>query len=195
MLLTKKELKLIFSDNVSTAVQSVRDRHNLSFEDAMNMIHNEVFQIKPSWIKRFMEQAKLIASWSKDPSTKCGAVITDNKCRIVSEGFNGFPQRFPDKPYLLYNREMKYNLTVHSEINAIIFANKPLNDCIIFSWPMIPCCRCAAVICQTGISCVIYPELSADLKERWGKSEKLSKEIFDKCGINHIELPLSIFGE
>lgn len=42
------------------------------------------------WDKRFLELAAFIAEWSKDPSTKCGAVITDGK-QIVSQGFNGFP--------------------------------------------------------------------------------------------------------
>lgn len=40
------------------------------------------------WHSRFMEMANLVASWSKDPSTKVGAVIVDDKRRIVSVGYN-----------------------------------------------------------------------------------------------------------
>ena len=40
------------------------------------MIFNET---KNKWSHRFLDMAALVASWSKDPSTKCGAVITDKK--------------------------------------------------------------------------------------------------------------------
>ncbi len=31
------------------------------------------------WAKRFYQMAELVASWSKDPSTQVGAVITKQK--------------------------------------------------------------------------------------------------------------------
>ena len=41
------------------------------------------------WNKRFMELAFLVASWSKDPSTKTGAVIVGPDKEIRSTGYNG----------------------------------------------------------------------------------------------------------
>lgn len=41
------------------------------------------------WDDRFMHLALLVATWSKDPSTKVGACIVDQRKRIVSVGFNG----------------------------------------------------------------------------------------------------------
>tara|TARA_R110000787_G_scaffold186397_1_gene297914 strand:- start:2897 stop:3064 length:168 start_codon:yes stop_codon:yes gene_type:complete len=54
------------------------------------MARKEPEQHSAKWDQRFMELAAFIAQWSKDPSTKVGAVIVDprNK-RIVSTGFNG----------------------------------------------------------------------------------------------------------
>ena len=70
------------------------------------------------WDRRFMEMARLVASWSKDPSSKVGAVITRGKF-VVSVGFNGFPQGVVDSEERLTNRELKYPMILHAEINAI----------------------------------------------------------------------------
>jgi len=74
------------------------------------------------WHKRFLEMAKLISTWSKDPSTQCGAVIIDAKKRVISMGFNGFPSGTSDDPDLYQNREKKYKRVIHAEKNAILFA-------------------------------------------------------------------------
>ena len=76
------------------------------------------------WDDRFLVLAKLIGSWSKDPSTQVGAVIVDNKNRIVSVGYNGFPRGVEDSEKRLCNRQEKYDIIVHAEVNAIAFANK-----------------------------------------------------------------------
>ena len=43
------------------------------------------------WDHRFLALAEHISHWSKDPSTKVGAVITHRSKRVVSMGFNGLP--------------------------------------------------------------------------------------------------------
>ena len=48
------------------------------------------------WHKRFLEISEFISTWSKDPSTKVGAVIADIDNRIVSTGYNGFPKNVKD---------------------------------------------------------------------------------------------------
>ena len=47
------------------------------------------------WAQRFYQMAVLVGSWSKDPSTQVGAVITKQN-RIVSVGFNGYPHGISD---------------------------------------------------------------------------------------------------
>ena len=58
------------------------------------------------WDYRFLDMARLVAQWSKDPSTKCGAIITQNR-RVVSQGFNGFAAETPDTPELYMDKEYK----------------------------------------------------------------------------------------
>jgi dCMP deaminase len=86
------------------------------------------------WHNRFLDLAKFISGWSKDPSTKVGAVIVDKNKRIVSVGYNGFPKDVKDDNRL-YDRESKYLIIIHAEINAILFANKSLDDCILYTYP------------------------------------------------------------
>ena len=49
-----------------------------------------------NWDNRFLDMAKLVSTWSKDPSTRVGAVIVDPSNRLVSVGYNGFPKGVTD---------------------------------------------------------------------------------------------------
>ena len=44
------------------------------------------------WKKRYLKLAKEISTWSKDPSTKVGAIIVGSKGQVISQGYNGFPR-------------------------------------------------------------------------------------------------------
>ena len=74
------------------------------------------------WDLRFLELAKVVASWSKDPSTQTGAIIVRPDKTIVSVGFNGFAQSMPDNSLLYDNREEKYSRIIHCEMNALLRA-------------------------------------------------------------------------
>jgi len=56
------------------------------------------------WDKRFIQMAKEVAEWSKDPSIKVGAIAVKDR-RIIATGYNGFPMGVPDTG--LDNRELK----------------------------------------------------------------------------------------
>jgi len=73
------------------------------------------------WDKRFLELAKLIGSWSKDPSTQVGAVIVDENNRLVSVGYNGFPIGIEDNQRL-FDREEKYDIIVHVHFTLGLFS-------------------------------------------------------------------------
>ena len=137
------------------------------------------------WDERFLGLAKYIASWSKDPSTKVGSVIVDGNNRIISTGFNGLPSGVSDTMARLDNRELKYQMVVHAERNAIIDARQSLSGYKIYVWPMMPCSVCAAMIIQTGINEVIAP-LSDN--PRWVDSFKLTVEMFNEANINLITI-------
>ena len=132
------------------------------------------------WDNRFLELAKLVGSWSKDPSTKVGAVVADYNNRVVSIGFNGFPQGVKDCEQKLLDREQKYDIIVHAEANALMFANTSLEGCTIYTWPFQPCSRCAGLIIQSGITRVVS---LVQNDERWKKNFDLAMELFNESGI------------
>lgn len=140
------------------------------------------------WHKRFINMAALVSTWSKDPSTKCGAVIVDRKQRVVSTGYNGLPRGIEDHTERLICRETKYNLTVHSEVNALMFANIKLNGCTIYSYPLPPCVRCAVQIIQSGITTVVANKMTPYVAERWGESVEISKTLFEEAGVRYLEI-------
>ena len=133
-----------------------------------------------NWDKRFLELAKLVGSWSKDPSTKVGAVIVDGDNRIVSTGYNGFPRGIEDCEKKLVDREQKYAIIVHAEMNAIAFANKSVKGCTLYTWPFQPCSRCAGPIIQSGIKRVVSV-VNSD--QRWKKNFSLAMQLFNESGI------------
>lgn len=135
------------------------------------------------WDARFLQLAKHIAGWSKDPSTQVGAVISDDKNRVVSLGFNGFPRGLQDEECLLHDRSSKYPRIMHAEINALLFATKSVEGCTLSVWPLPPCSSCAGAIIQSGIVRVVTASPTAGTKDRWGESNKLALEMFRESGI------------
>lgn len=75
------------------------------------------------WNNRFLEMANFVSSWSKDTSCKVGCVIADSENKIVSCGYNGFPNFIEDDEDVLYDKELKNHLTNHAEHNAIEIMN------------------------------------------------------------------------
>lgn len=132
------------------------------------------------WDRWFVGMAQYVATASKDPSTKVGAVIVDPQRRVVSVGFNGLPRGVHDNPARLANRELKYKMIVHGEINAILFAERPLTDCTLYTYPFMPCSRCAGQIIQKGIREVV--SIPND-NPRWQEEFQLTREMFGEAGV------------
>ena len=112
------------------------------------------------WDDYFMGVSLLAADRSKDPSTQVGACIVSDDNRILSTGYNGFPQGCSDDNFP-WNRdealgETKYNFVVHAELNAILNAGgKSLVGSRIFV-SLFPCHECAKAIIQAGVKEVVY---------------------------------------
>jgi dCMP deaminase len=133
------------------------------------------------WDTRFLGLAAYISSWSKDPSSQVGAVITDGN-RIISLGYNGFAAGVEDKPERLDNRDCKLNLTIHAEENAMIFAKRDLSGCTVYvTHP--PCTRCASKLIQEEIGRVVYVTPSDDFLSRWADDIRLSAEMYREAGV------------
>ncbi len=138
-----------------------------------------------NWHQRFIELARHIAGWSKDPSTKVGCVIVGSDREIRSTGFNGFPRGINDTEERLHDREKKYPLICHAEENAIMHAARigvSLKDCSAYvTWP--PCTRCARSLVQAGVREVRYPS-GLEIPERWMDDFDLSNQLFKEAGVD-----------
>ena len=112
------------------------------------------------WDEYFMGVAQLAAKRSKDPSTQVGCCVVDEQNRILSTGYNGFPQGCSDDEFP-WNRdeslgETKYAYVVHAELNAILNnRGKSLAGAKLYVG-LFPCHECAKAIIQAGIREVIY---------------------------------------
>ena len=135
------------------------------------------------WDLRFLKIAQETSEWSKDPSTKVGAVIT-NKLKIISCGYNGLPQNFPDLQTILENRKEKYKYIIHAEMNAILTANQDLHGCTLYTFPFLPCTHCASMVVQAGITRVVSVKCK---KEEWKSRIEESKYFFDLANIEYTE--------
>jgi dCMP deaminase len=134
------------------------------------------------WNRRFLELASFISNWSKDPSTKVGAVIVDCNRRIISTGYNGFPIGVSDDQERLENRDFKYKAILHAEENAIMFAKKDLSRCSLYVSSLPPCSHCASLIIQSGIKNVYTWE--QEIPERWQESINITKTMFKESGVS-----------
>lgn len=137
------------------------------------------------WDRRFLDLAKFISSWSKDKSTKVGAVIIDDKRRIVSTGYNGLPTSVKDTDERLDDRDLKLKIMVHAEHNAVLFAGRSVEDCTLYTWPFMPCSNCGSMIIQAGIKRVVAPYSD---NPRWAESFKLCEQIFKEADIELVLL-------
>jgi dCMP deaminase len=135
------------------------------------------------WDRRWLELAQHVSSWSKDPSTKVGAVIAQGK-QLVSLGFNGFPASCEDKPEWLTDRQTKYKLVVHAEINAVLNSQLPVKGSTVYLYPLAPCPTCAIFLARAGVERVV-----ADFQPEASKSPiytdflEETEFVFNKNGI------------
>lgn len=141
-----------------------------------------------SWDEYFMGVALLASQRSKDPSTQVGACIVDGEKRILSTGYNGFPQGCSDDAFP-WNRdetlgETKYQFVVHAELNAILNASgKKLAGSVLYVG-LFPCNECAKAIIQSGISEVIY------LSDKYHNTPSMSasRRMLDAAGIKYRQI-------
>jgi len=136
------------------------------------------------WDNRFINLCDHIANWSKDRSTKVGAVIVDSSNRILSVGYNGFPQGINDDIDSRHERPNKYLWTEHAERNAIYTASRLQVNLVgaTLYCNYLPCPDCSRAIIQSGISRVVYKELHVNSGP--SESTNISIEMLTEVDIN-----------
>lgn len=141
------------------------------------------------WDIRFLRLAREISAWSKDPSTKVGAVIVRPDRTIVSLGYNGFPRGTDDAPHLYADRDFKYRKVVHAEQNALLNARTDVTGCTLYTWPPgygATCERCAAHVIQAGIArvvSVLKPDDGDPFASRWREACELATSWYGEAGV------------
>lgn len=129
------------------------------------------------WDLRFLDMARLISSWSKDPSTKVGAVIVRPDMTIVSLGYNGFPRLLPDDPEAYADRTVKYQRVVHAETNAILSAERSVQGCTLYTYPLPACVDCTKTAIQAGIRRFVSIIPTPEQYTRWGESFRAAEDM------------------
>ena len=140
--------------------------------------------LSSKWDYRFLDLAELISTWSKDPSKKIGAVAIGSKRQILAQGYNGFPRGISDSEDRYEDRQRKYELVVHAEMNVIYNASYngvSLDGATLYVHGLPVCSECAKAVIQVGIKNVIMRELVPE--DRWLESWTKSKEMFKEAGV------------
>lgn len=127
-----------------------------------------------------MKLAQEFASWSKDPSTKVGAVIVDHDHRLLGAGYNGFARGVDDREDRYLDKPTKYKLIVHAEANAILNAVSSIRGMTIYTTKF-PCSECTKLIIQAGICRIITPPPGDG--EPWASDAQFSKLMIKEAGV------------
>lgn len=137
-----------------------------------------------NWEEFFMMSAVLASYRSKDPCTKVGCVIVDNNNRIISSGYNGFPNGIHDSllPWTKDSdifEENKYAYVVHAEINSILNSyTTELKNYTLYT-TLFPCHECTKAIIQKGINNIVYYNIK-DVA-----STEASKKMLNLAGVKY----------
>ena len=137
------------------------------------------------WDLRYLNLAEEVSSWSKDPSTKIGAIAVGSKGQVLSQGYNGFPRGIEDTVSHYEDRETKYRYVVHAEMNVIYNATYngvSLDGSTLYVTGLPVCSDCAKGVIQVGIKRVVMIEQEIPLK--WIESWKVTAGMFDQAMID-----------
>lgn len=142
---------------------------------------------KDKWNYRFLSLAQHISEWSRDPSTRVGAVLVNDFKQIVGLGYNGFPRGVSDAAEDYENRPLKYKKVVHAEINAILNANASVRGATLYC-TFFPCPQCAACVINAGIKRIVSKPSPSD--HRWAEERKIATEMFINAGVFLTEMEI-----
>ena len=110
-----------------------------------------------NWDEYFMGIAKATALKSEDSSTQVGCVIVSPNNKIISCGFNNFPLN-ANPEYMTNEKPMKYLLSVHAEMRALIYAKRSVEGCKVYVTHA-SCENCLKHLIIAGIKEIIYDKL------------------------------------
>lgn len=148
----------------------------------------------PKWDKRYLELVDYVKEWSKDRSTKIGAVLVHGN-RVISTGFNGIPEGVSDDAEHRHERPAKYFYFEHAERNAILSCARmgiPTDGATLYTTG-VPCADCARATIQSGVVRLVVWKSGSGLetdrtKNNWGPSIAAGREMLEEAGVEIVEV-------
>jgi dCMP deaminase len=134
------------------------------------------------WDRRFLDLALHVSTWSKDPSTKVGAVIVNEDNQVISLGYNGFPRGVADLQHRYDDRPTKYLFVAHAERNALDNAFTSTKGATLYT-SLCPCNECAKSIIQKGIKRVVT-NVVIDEEQSKRLNYEVTLDMFEEANIN-----------
>ena len=136
--------------------------------------------IYADWDTRFLELAQHVSGWSKDPSTKVGAVIANEQHQVLSIGYNGFPRGVEDRVSRYADRDTKLLFVAHAERNALDNAFVDVRGATLYT-SLCPCNECAKSIIQKGIRRVVSKSPPPEHYERF--KMHITEQMFNEADV------------
>jgi len=150
------------------------------------MYTRDILTLSNKWDIRYLDLAKEIASWSKDPSKQIGAVAIGEKGQVLAQGYNGFPRGIDDSEEKYLDRETKYKYVVHAEMNCIYNATYngvSLQGATLYIYGLPTCSECAKGLIQVGVKRVVYQ--ADDIPNIWAESNERTIDMFSEADISY----------
>ena len=155
---------------------------DMKFTTAVDMMR---LSKRSSWDNYFMDMAELVATKSKDRSTKVGCVIVGPNHEVRTTGYNGFCRGIDDDVDERHERPEKYLWAEHAERNAIYNAARNgirVEDCTAYT-TVFPCADCARAFIQSGIRKIVTRPLGKKTSIPL-ESYVLANKMFSEVGIS-----------
>lgn len=169
------------------------------FMEAFNKMDEEYRDKFMKWDRFYLGLAEYYSKASKDPSTKVGAVVVNfyerASGKVVGLGYNGFPPGVDDNPERYNNRELKYKLVTHAEVNACVDAGPKAAGATLYVFPsfMLPpiCNECCKIAIASGISEIVGYDFDPndERAKRWEESIKISRLLCEEADVAYRGIP------
>lgn len=156
-----------------------------------------------TWHKYFVQLATVVATRSKDPSTKVGCVLVGPDHEVLSTGFNGFPRGvrevingLTDLDPVRWERPTKYLYVEHAERNAIYNAARhgvSLRGATAYmNFAPYPCTDCARALIQSGIHAIVGPNIPFPGKGAGThyRVDEVTRTLLHEAGVRTMEIEL-----
>jgi dCMP deaminase len=113
---------------------------------------------RPSFDETFVEIAEVLSRRGTCPRLQVGAVIVDERNRVVGSGYNGAATHLQHCSEGRCQLEDNHCIrAIHAEINAVLNATDlaQAREGAMYVWGGVPCYRCAQAIISVGINRVL----------------------------------------